>query len=70
MNTNKLVGFDMVTRGESPAGDRGYAAPQPAYGGSSGLYKVNLDNGRATRIDRIGASGTNVEGLAIPIGQR
>ncbi len=70
LNTKKLVGFDIVTRGESPAGDRGYAALQPAYSGSSGFYKVNLDNGKATRIGRIGAFGTDVEGLAIPIGQR
>lgn len=70
INTNAVLGFDIVTRGTSPAGDMGFAALQPVGTGSSSFYKVNLDNGRALRIDRIGARGTDVEGLAIPVGQR
>ena len=34
------------------------------------FYRVNLGNGRAAPIGRIGGPGTDVEGLAIPIGQR
>lgn len=61
-------GFDIVTTGMSPAGDEGYAALQPMQ--NSMFYRVNLDTGRVAQIGRIGAPGTDVEGLAIPIGQR
>ena len=67
-NVKTPSGFDIVTRGASPAGDEGYAALQPMM--SSVFYKVNLDNGRLAPIGRIGATGTDVEGLAIPIGHR
>ncbi len=70
VNTTGLVGFDIVTRGDSPAGDRGFAALRPMSGDASQFYKVNLDNGRVAKIGKIGASRTNIEGLAIPIGQR
>ncbi len=70
VNTNRLVGFDIVTRGDSPAGDRGFAALQRRGSGSSSFYGVNLDTGKATRIGTIGGGNANVEGLAIPIGQR
>jgi hypothetical protein len=70
VNTKKLVGFDIVTRGASPKGDRGYAALQLGYSDSSGFYSVDLDNGAVTKIGSIGARGTDVEGLAIPIAQR
>ncbi len=69
-NVKRFSGFDIVTRGDSPAGDEGYAALQPMESPSSMFYKVNLDNGRLAKIGRIGAIGTDVEGLAIPIGHR
>lgn len=70
VNTNRLVGFDIVTRGASPEGDRGYAALQRPGSDSSSFYGVNLNTGKATRIGTIGGGNANVEGIAIPIGQR
>lgn len=70
LNTNKLVGFDIVTVGTSPEGDRGFAALQEKRSGTSKFYKVNLETGNAKLIGRIGDRGTDVEGLAIPIGQQ
>ncbi len=69
VNTNRPVGFDVVTRGTSPDGDRGFAALRPMRAGSSAFYAVDLDTGDATRIGTIGGNA-NVEGLAIPIGHR
>jgi hypothetical protein len=68
VNTNKLIGFDIVTRGTSPAGDRGYAALDISKGGSK-FYKINLNTGDATKIGTISGGGAKVEVLAIPIGQ-
>jgi len=70
VNTNRLVGFDIVTRGTSPAGDRGYAAMDPASKGRSKFYKINLNTGDATNIGKIAGGKTRVEGLAIPIRQK
>lgn len=69
VDTNQLIGFDIVTRGASPAGDRGYAALDPAAAGASRFYKVNLNTGDVTRIGTIAGGNAKVEGLAIPIGQ-
>ena len=69
-NVKRFAGFDIVSRGTSPAGDEGYAALQPMMNSSSMFYRVNLGSGRIAQIGRIGAQGTDVEGLAIPIGQR
>lgn len=69
-NVKRMAGFDIVTMGTSPAGDEGYAALQPMSNTSSMFYKVNLNTGRIAQIGRIGAVGTDVEGLAIPIGQQ
>lgn len=69
-NVKRFSGFDIVTRRTSPDGDEGYAALQPMMNSSSMFYRVNLNNGRIAQIGRIGGSGTDVEGLAIPIGQR
>ena len=57
VDTNQLIGFDIVTRGASPDGYRGYAALDPANEGGSRFYKINLNTGDATNIGRI-ASGT------------
>lgn len=70
VNTSQLVGFDIVTRGASPAGDRGYAALDPAGKQDSKFYKINLNNGKATSIGKIGNGNARIEGLAIPIGQK
>lgn len=67
-DVKRLAGFDIVTMGTSPAGDEGYAALQTRM--NSVFYKVNLDTGRTAPIGRIGGPGTDVVGLAIPIGQR
>ena len=67
-NVKRFAGFDIVTRGTSPAGDEGYASLQPMM--NSMFYRVNLGSGRIAQIGRIGARGTDVEGLAIPIGPR
>lgn len=64
-----LTGFDIVTRGDSPAGDRGYAGVQPE-GSDAAFYSVNLDNGTLTLIGQINGDGTIIQGLAIPIGQK
>ncbi len=69
-NVKMVAGFDIVTMGPSPAGDEGYAALQPMSNPSSMFYKVNLNTDRIAQIGRIGAVGTDVEGLAIPIQQR
>ena len=69
VDVEDLTGFDIVTRGASPAGDRGFAALQRTGSDSSAFYSINLDNGRATKIGMIGR-GNVVKGLAIPIGQR
>lgn len=69
LNTNKLVGYDIETVGTSPADDRGFAALQDKRSGTSKFYKVNLETGKAKLVGRIGERGTDVEGLAIPIGQ-
>ena len=70
VDTNQLIGFDIVTRGASPDGDRGYAALDPAATGGSKFYAIDLNNGDATRIGPIAGGNARVEGLAIPIGQR
>ena len=70
INTNQLIGFDIVTRGASPSGDRGFAALDPAVEGGSKFYKINLNTGDATRLGAIAGGNAKVEGLAIPIGQR
>ncbi len=71
IDTNTLVGFDIVTIGASPAGDRGFVALQPV-GKPSKFYAIDLDTGDVNKIGRIGSSsgGKNVEGIAIPIGQQ
>jgi hypothetical protein len=69
VNTTRLVGFDIVTRGASPDGDRGFAALRPMGADSSAFYAVDLGTGDATRIGSIGRASM-VEGLAIPIGHR
>ncbi len=68
IDTSGRVGFDIVTRGDSSAGDRGYASMQPLSDSVPSFYKVNLNTGRATKIGTFGAR--NVEGIAIPIGQQ
>lgn len=71
VDNNQLTGFDIVTRGASPAGDRGYAALDLADRKVlSKFYKINLNSGKATSIGRIGNGNARIEGLAIPIGQR
>ena len=67
-DVSKFAGFDIVTMGDSPAGDEGYAALRPRM--NSMFYRVNLGTGNVAQIGRIGAPGTDVEGLAIPINQR
>jgi hypothetical protein len=69
VNTNQLIGFDIVTRGASPSGDRGYAALNAPSRGGSKFYKINLNTGDATKIGTIASGSAKVEGLAIPIGQ-
>lgn len=68
-NVKAITGFDIVTIGTSPAGDRAFAALQPRGSRNSAFYSVNLDSGEVTRIDRINGKRTDVEGLAIPINQ-
>ena len=65
-------GFDIVTIGSSPAGDRGFAVLKPMVSGrATGFYTVNLEDGSTVRIGRIGSGDSiQVEGLAIPISQR
>lgn len=70
-NVRNFQGFDIVTVGASPGGDRGFAALKPSGRGSVvGFYTVNLNTGATTRIDRIGDGRDQIEGLAIPVGQR
>jgi len=64
----KISGFDIVTVGVSPAGDKGYAALQPVGKDDSRFYRVNLDTGQTRGLGVIG-NGTDIEGLAIPINQ-
>lgn len=66
----RFAGFDIVTCCASPAGGEGYAALQPMMNSSSMFYRVNLGSGRIAQIGRIGTPDTDVEGLAIRIGQR
>lgn len=69
--TRRLIGFDIVTRGASPDGDRGFAVLKGEGGGNSGLYGVNLNTGEARKVGLIGARGmAQVEGFAIPIAQQ
>lgn len=68
-NVKAVTGFDIVTIGASPDGDRAFAALQPKGSRNSAFYSVNLDTGEVTRIDRINGKRTSVEGLAIPINQ-
>lgn len=68
--TRRLIGFDIVTRGTSPDGDRAYAVLQGEGMGASGLYRVDPGTGRATKIGLIGGGNARVVGFAIPIGQR
>lgn len=70
VNTNLLVGFDIVTRGPSPSGDRGFAALNQVTKPGAKFYKINLNTGDANPIGWIGGGRANVEGLAIPIGQQ
>jgi len=65
-NVKSITGFDIVTTGIT---NRAFAALQPRGNASSAFYSVNLDTGQVTRIDRIDGKRTDVEGLAIPIGQ-
>jgi hypothetical protein len=69
VDPSRPVGFDIVTRGTSPDGDRGFAALRPMGAAWSAFYAVGLDTGDVTRIGRIGRSSI-VEGLTIPIGHR
>lgn len=70
-SVRRFQGFDIVTVGASPAGDRGFAALKPMPRGSvAGFYTVNLNTGATMRIGRIGDGSDEIEGLAIPIGQR
>lgn len=65
VSAGSLAGFDIVTRMGMNAG---YAALQPG-GAGSGFYNVDRSTGQAKRIGPIG-NNTDVEGIAIPIGQR
>ncbi len=67
VDTKLLVGFDIVTVGASPAGDRGFAALKTKK--KSKFYAIDLDTGEATKIGKIGDNrrGKKVEGIAIPI---
>lgn len=65
-NVKAVTGFDIVTTGTT---NRAFAALQAKGGGSSAFYGVDLGTGQVDRIDRIDGKRTNVEGLAIPIGQ-
>ena len=65
VEAGSIAGFDIVTRDGKNAG---YAALQPG-GGSSGFYNVDRSTGEAKRIGPIGKD-SDVEGIAIPIGQR
>jgi hypothetical protein len=69
-NIQEPSGFDIVTRGDSPAGDRGFAALKPMGSESTFFYSVNLEDGNTSMIGRIGARGTTIEGIAIRIRQR
>jgi hypothetical protein len=60
VNFGPNVSFDIQTR----AGiDTGYATA--AVNGITGLYTINLTNGRATLVGTVGASGAALRGLAV-----
>lgn len=72
VNVNSLIGFDIVTRGASPAGDAAFTSFKAKGSKNSVFYNVELDDpnaGESTRIDRIGGKNSRVEDIAIPIGQ-
>jgi hypothetical protein len=69
-NIQEPSGFDIVTNGDSPAGDRGFAALKPMRSESTFFYRVNLENGNTAMIGRIASRGTTVEGIAIRINQQ
>jgi hypothetical protein len=58
-NTSNVVGFD-IAAGTNAA----YAAMQPAIGGFSGLYSINLATGQATLIGQIGGTEA-ILGIAV-----
>jgi hypothetical protein len=69
VNAKSITGFDIVTTVGTTVDNRAFAAIQPKGKSSSNFYEVDLNTGQVTRIGRIDGSGTDVEGLAIPIGQ-
>jgi hypothetical protein len=69
VNAKSITGFDIVTTLGTTVDNRAFAAIQPKGKSSSNFYEVDLTTGQVTRIGRIDGSGTDVEGLAIPIGQ-
>ncbi|MDX6696556.1 MAG: trimeric autotransporter adhesin [Blastocatellia bacterium] len=58
-NTSDVVGFDIAA-----ANNAAYAALQPASGGFSSLYSINLSTGQATLIGQIGGTEA-ILGIAI-----
>ncbi len=58
-NTSDVVGFDIAA-----ANNAAYAALQPAIGGFSSLYSINLSTGQATLIGQIGGTEA-ILGIAI-----
>jgi trimeric autotransporter adhesin len=58
-NTSNVVGFDI-----SSTTNAAYASLQPALGGLSGLYTINLSTGQATLIGTIGGT-QSILGIAI-----
>ncbi len=66
VSAGSLAGFDIVTRDGANAA---YAALQPGGSGSR-FYNVSRSDGQARNIGAIGGGTADVEGIAIPIGQR
>jgi trimeric autotransporter adhesin len=58
-NTSDVVGFDIAA-----ANNAAYAALQPAIGGFSSLYSINLATGQATLVGQIGGTEA-ILGIAI-----
>lgn len=67
VSVDDLAGFDIVTRGGR---DAAYAALKPQRASGAAFYNVSRSEGQARRIGTIGGGNANVEGIAIPIGQR
>lgn len=64
--TQRLVGFDIVSRG---SGNAAYASLKPPDK-RSGFYSINLTSGAASLIGPIGGTpGNLIDDIAIPIGQ-